>query len=101
MTRIVNIRSGEPYDVYIGRPGKGQEGYFGNPHPIGFCEICDCRHGRELAISAYKVYFMFRLESDPEFKRRVLELKDKVLGCFCKPAACHGDIIAEYLDKNV
>ena len=29
-TRVVNIRK-EAYDVYIGRAGKGQDGYFGNP----------------------------------------------------------------------
>ncbi len=29
-TRVVNIRK-KAYDVYIGRAGKGQDGYFGNP----------------------------------------------------------------------
>lgn len=27
------------------------------------------------------------------------ELKGKILGCFCKPKACHCDIIKEYLDN--
>lgn len=30
MTKVVNIRK-DDNDVYIGRAGKGQEGYFGNP----------------------------------------------------------------------
>ena len=29
-TRVVNIKE-EKYDVYIGRAGRGQDGYFGNP----------------------------------------------------------------------
>lgn len=27
------------------------------------------------------------------------QLIGKRLGCFCKPHACHGDIIANYLNK--
>jgi hypothetical protein len=32
--------------------------------------------------------------------RKIEELKGKVLGCFCKPNACHGDVIKEYLDNT-
>ena len=98
MTKVVNIYR-EKYDVYIGRAGKGQSGYFGNPHPVGFCKICNCIHARDEAIAEYKKDFDKRMESDLEFKNKVLELKDKTLGCFCKPNnACHGDVIAEYLN---
>jgi hypothetical protein len=91
-TIVVNIRfSG--YDEYIGRAGKGKDGYFGNPFPL----IQGQPRGSTLV--AYKAYFDERINSDPEFKRRVLELKGKRLGCFCKPAACHGDVIADYLNN--
>ena len=26
------------------------------------------------------------------------ELKGKVLGCFCKPKACHGDVLVELVN---
>jgi hypothetical protein len=26
------------------------------------------------------------------------ELKDKRLGCFCKPKACHGDVLKKYAE---
>ena len=26
------------------------------------------------------------------------KLKGKVLGCYCKPEACHGDIIVDFLE---
>ena len=49
----------------------------------------------------FKEYFEARLASDPEFKERIKELRDKTLICFCAPNPCHGHIIAEYLDKAV
>lgn len=99
-TTVVNLRGGD-YDVYIGRPGRGQDGYFGNPHPIGYCRICKCSHDRTESIAAFEKDFRDRLNRDPEFKNRVLDLRGKKLGCFCKPEACHGDIIANYVDAKV
>jgi len=87
---VVNLRS-SPYDIYIGRRGHGFDGYFGNP----FILYPGMQPGDTIA--KYKVYFYARLKTDAEFKRRVLELKGKVLGCFCKPRSCHGDVIIEYL----
>lgn len=91
MTKVVNIRN-ENYDVYIGRSGKGQDGYFGNPFRRGYNETKDS------CIKKYREYFYNRINSDPEFKNRIHALKGKILGCFCKPYACHGDIIKDYLD---
>lgn len=92
-TKVVNVYK-EPYDVYIGRKGRGHDGYFGNPYRI---DSWACRSD---ALADYKFYFLDRINKDPEFKRRVLELKDKTLGCFCKPERCHGDIIAEWVDSQ-
>jgi hypothetical protein len=33
-TVVVNLNK-EPFDVYIGRAGRGQDGYFGNPFRMG------------------------------------------------------------------
>ncbi len=93
MTRVVNLYK-ESYEVYIGRAGKGQDGYFGNPFQLR------SESQREEVLQKYRDYFYKRIEEDPEFLRRVLELKGKVLGCFCKPRLCHGDIIKEFLDKE-
>jgi hypothetical protein len=88
-TTVVNIRF-DQYDVYIGRAGKGEPGYFGNPFKIG---------SREDNIKQFKKYFYDRLRNDLEFRKNVHNLKGKRLGCFCKPKnACHGDVIAEYLN---
>lgn len=78
----------DKYDVYIGRPS-----IFGNPFSVK-------EYGREGCIARYKEYFYKRIKEDVKFKEAVLKLKDKTLGCFCKPLACHGDVIKEYLDNN-
>jgi hypothetical protein len=93
-TTVVNIRRND-YDVYIGREGKGQDGYFGNPFSVS------SHGGRAKAVELYRAYFFERLKHDPEFAKRINELKGKRLGCFCKPKACHGDVIVEYLEKAV
>ena len=85
--KVVN-KYKEKYDVYIGRPS-----IFGNPFSVK-------EYGREGCIEKYKEYFYKRIKEDVKFKEEVLKLKDKVLGCFCKPLACHGDVIKEYLDNN-
>jgi len=92
MTKVINIKTKEPYDIYIGREGYGHKGIFGNPFSVK-------QFGREKCLELYKEYFCKRLESDFEFKERILALKDKVLGCFCSPLKCHGNIIIEYLDN--
>ncbi len=89
---VVNIRK-ELFDVYIGRAGRGQSGYFGNPFSIGAGVT------REHAIESFRQYFYQRIENDREFSKRVEELRGKRLGCFCKPLACHGDVIVEWLSK--
>lgn len=94
LTTVVNIRRNE-YDVYIGRAGHGHDGIFGNP----FSAMRD--GGRDRAIALYKEYFLNRLKIDPRFAARVEKLRGKRLGCFCKPKACHGDVIVEYLEKSM
>lgn len=91
MTKVVNIRL-EDYDVYIGCAGHGQNGYFGNPIRL------QPGASRGSTLEQYRKYFYKRLEQDPIFKERIHALKGKILGCFCKPRPCHGDIIKEYLD---
>ena len=74
-----------PYDVYIGRPSK-----WGNPFVIG-------KHGtRDEVIQRYREWLM----SQPELLAEVKTLKGKVLGCYCAPAACHGDFLAELANAH-
>ena len=79
--RVVHCKR-EPFDVFIGRPSK-----WGNPYVIG-------PHGsREMVIERYRSY----LRGRPDLLADLHELEGKVLGCFCAPKACHGDVLLEYL----
>jgi hypothetical protein len=82
-TRVVNIRH-EACEVRIDRSTP-----WGNPFRIG-------RDGnREEVIRKYREH----LERNPELVERArVELRGKVLGCWCKPEACHGDVLVELIE---
>lgn len=83
MTMVVNCRK-EEYDIYIGRPS-----IWGNPFVIG-------KDGnREEVIKKYEEYLL----NTPHLLNKLYELKDKKLGCWCKPAACHGDVLIKLINK--
>ena len=74
-----------PYDVYICRPSK-----WGNPFVIG-------KHGtRDEVIQKYREWLMLQ----PELLAEVKTLKGKVLGCYCAPAACHGDVLLKLANES-
>jgi len=81
--RVVHCKK-ERYDVYIGRPSK-----WGNPYEIG-------KDGtREEVILKYRRH----VRRSPKLMAALPELKGKVLGCWCKPKACHGDVLKELVEK--
>ncbi len=100
MTKVVNLYK-EPYDIYIGRAGKGKDGYWGNPISVGkICSVCGKTHlegGSTLV--CYKRYLVNRCNNDSEFKRKLLDLDGKILGCFCKPKKCHGDEMINFINE--
>lgn len=84
MTKVVHCKK-EEYDVYIGRPSK-----WGNPFTIG-------KDGtREEVIEKYKMYIL----NNPSLLISMhLSLKGKTLGCWCKPKACHGDVLVKLIEE--
>jgi len=94
-TKIVNGNETE-CDQWIDRRSK-----FGNPFKISdFNDHMPDEAARELVIDLYSNYFNKRIRYDEEFRKEVGKLKDKVLGCHCKPQSCHGDVLRRYLDEN-
>jgi hypothetical protein len=70
--------------AYIGRPSR-----WGNPFVIG-------KHGdRTTCIEKYRA----KLIANAERVQEVESLRGKVLGCFCHPQPCHGDVILELLSE--
>jgi len=90
VTRVVNRRR-EAFDVYIGRPSP-----FGNPFSHLPGTLAQFRvASRDEAITRFREWFQGQPELVERAKR---ELAGKVLGCWCKPASCHGDVIASIVD---
>jgi hypothetical protein len=84
-TTVVHVRKAPHYDlyIYIGRPS-----VWGNLYRVGV------DGDRETCIKMYAAWVQTR----PDLLARLPELRGKVLGCYCKPAACHGDVLAELAD---
>jgi hypothetical protein len=77
----------EPFDVYIGRPSK-----WGNPFSHKDGTLAEFRvETREEAIASYAEW----IKTQPELLESLPELRGKVLGCWCAPLACHGDVLSE------
>lgn len=92
-TRVVHIRSAPVGAVYIGRANR-RAGYpaskWANPFVIG-------RDGtREEVIAKYETY----LRATPALMAALPELEGKVLACWCRPDACHGDVLARLIEEQ-
>jgi len=89
MTRVVN-KYKENYDIYIGRGSIWGNPYSHMPNTLAEFKV----ETREEAVSKYEEYLL----SKPELMAKLSELKEKTLGCFCKPKSCHGDILVKYIN---
>jgi len=79
-------------DVYIGgevkRGGWNLEAsIWANPYTPWNCDSL------EQALALYETYVRKNLWD------RLIELKGKRLGCWCKPMPCHGDVLIKLLDE--
>lgn len=69
----------EAFDVYIGRPSK-----WGNPYKL------TKESDRAEVLRLYEKWLM----QQPKLLADLHELRGKVIGCWCAPKACHGDVLA-------
>ena len=75
----------ERHHVYIGRPSK-----WGNPFAVG-------RHGaRGECIALYEAW----LRENTVLIAALDELRGLVLGCWCAPRACHGDLLVRLANAS-
>lgn len=88
-TTVVN-KYKESYDIYIGRGSK-----WGNPFSIG-------KDGtREEVIEKYRLYLWDQIKTGEVTKEDLRKLSGNTLGCFCKPKACHGDILISAIEWSL
>ena len=110
MSRVYNVRKFElrklgyndlehwlaasPDHVYIGRSMvhyvKGAVGSkWANPYKGD-------KQGREKRIQKYEEH----LRNTPELIDNIMELDGKIIGCWCHPEPCHGDVIVKILREK-
>lgn len=90
----------DPNNIYIGRQGvvfidgkrfPPEKSPFANPFKI------DKNNNREQVVEKYKQYIIHKVEKK---EIDLSLLKNKRLGCWCKPEQCHGDVLVELLQEN-
>jgi len=92
-TTVLNRRRGYlrgTSDVYIGRPGP-----WGNPFVIG-------KDGdRTEVIRKYRAWITGPDRVAVALRTNIPLLRGRRLVCWCAPAPCHGDVLAELADREV
>ena len=77
--KVVHCKK-DQYDTYVGRPS-----VWGNPFKEGLDGT------REEVIEKYRSYIL----GNERLMGMLPQLRDKVLGCWCAPKACHADVLLE------
>ena len=83
-TTVVNITK-EACDIFVGRPS-----IWGNPYTHIKGKKTQAKFlvdTRREAIQKYAAYIL----TQPDLLQLLPTLKNKKLGCFCKPKSCHAD----------
>ena len=97
LTRVVNMRKKkdgtfERFDVKIDRSSKWGNPFSHLPNTKARWKVAT----REEAIQRHREWFV----TQPELMAQLEELRGKVLGCWCKPKDCHGDLYVELLHTS-
>jgi len=93
-TKLVNIRR-------YGREGVtkiDRSTIFGNPFVL---KKDGGEYTREESVEEYEKWFYDKIETDEKFKKSVEDLQGEVMGCWCKPKECHGDVILNYINQEL
>ena len=84
---IVNLRNISDIDAWLRNSNNvyiGRDSEWGNPFRLKNYSFC-----RQTVVDLYKAHVL----STPELAKKVGELRGKVLGCWCAPQLCHGEIL--------
>lgn len=81
---VVNIRSGDRYDIRIDR-----KSCWGNPYIVS-------RDGTlRQCLELYKLWMLEQVVAGLIMLEGLAALRGLRLGCHCAPAPCHGDVLEE------
>lgn len=89
-TRVVNRKTGEPFDVDVGRPGP-----WGNPYShLPGTSATYVVGSRAETVELYRAWLKQRIMAgEPGLVEALAALHGQTLGCYCAPEPCHGDVL--------
>lgn len=90
-TRVVNVKT-EECDVYCGR-AMPNRGLLASPWANKY--KLETERERSAAIQAFERDLL----ENPVLLVRLVELRGKRLGCWCRPKPCHCDVLARWADS--
>jgi hypothetical protein len=85
---------------YIGRCGvvfinkerfPKKTSYWANPYTVK-------KEGRDKCLELYEIYIREKIKKEEGFEE-LKKLRGKVLGCWCHPEKCHGDILLKIINE--
>lgn len=89
---VIHVKGASPDAVYIGRYNwmhNLPKSKWANPFKIG-------KDGdRDEVIAKFRRYLI----GNDELMSALPELRGKTLACWCKPAPCHGDVLAQMVNE--
>lgn len=90
-TKVVHCKK-EKYDILISRPS-----IWGNPYSHKSGTLAKFKtNTRAESIEKYREYIL----NNPELLSLLHTLEGKILGCWCKPKPCHGDVLVELIKER-
>ncbi len=104
MIKIINLATTKTDKyIYIGRYNKSinaNKSLLANPYKI------NSLNSRESVLQKYKEWLFKNIEMKTQvydylcYLQKLSKTQDIVLGCWCKPLDCHGDIIKEIIENE-
>ncbi len=91
--RVVNMKNDDTWEICVDRTT-----IWGNPYSHKDGTLAKFKtETRQESIIKFKEYLL----DNPELLAKLPELQGKVLGCWCKPKSCHGDVLLELCNRKV
>lgn len=104
---VVNVYNKQQYDVYIGRV-RISDIHWGNPFSCMTSTLAEVQVAtREESVARYETWLRGLTDQTFLQERRqwildsLLFLEGKILGCFCAPLLCHGEVLIKLVEEAV
>ena len=95
--KSIEVWNSNPNHLYIGRDmtrhiGGALGSKWGNPYKADKTN----RNSLKECLEKYE----YHIRNNPDLFNALIELEGKVLGCWCKPSPCHGDILIKLFKER-